>query len=71
MLTAFSSTYRGLSSRTRVGLGVGLLAWSAVGLYLSDRAEEAFGFKPSEEDSAALNRMTPTISVVDKEIKGR
>jgi hypothetical protein len=43
------------------------LAWGAVGLYLSDRAEEKFGFTPTEEDKAALARLTPKIHVIERE----
>jgi hypothetical protein len=65
------SAYRGLSPRARLGFGIGLLTWSAVGLYLSDRAEETFGFTPSDTDKAQLDRMTPRISIIDKESGNR
>ncbi|KAI8624493.1 hypothetical protein F5Y19DRAFT_480513 [Xylariaceae sp. FL1651] len=59
-------SFRNLSSRTRIGVGLGLLAWGAIGLQLSDRAEERY-FKPTEEDRAALRQMTPRITTVDRE----
>ena len=62
----FFRSYRGLSSKARLGSGVGLLAWGAIGLYLSDRAEEKFGFKPSDQDNEELEKYTPKIHVIDK-----
>jgi hypothetical protein len=46
---------------------MGLLSWGAIGLYATDTAEEKLGFKPSEEEKAALQAITPRISVVDRE----
>ncbi|KAJ2987622.1 hypothetical protein NUW58_g4400 [Xylaria curta] len=46
-------SFRNLSPKTRIGVGLGLLAWGAVGLQISDRTEERY-FKPTEEDHAAL-----------------
>lgn len=48
-------------------MGASLLAWGVVGLYLSDQAEEKYGFKPSEKDKAELDKMTPKIRLVDRE----
>ncbi|KUI68363.1 hypothetical protein VM1G_03905 [Cytospora mali] len=59
--------YQGLSSTARLGLGVGFLAWGVAGLYLSDRAEEKFGYTPSERDKAALEKLKPEIIVVDRD----
>jgi len=50
----------------RIGVGVGIIAWGAIGLYLSDRAEERYGLTPSEADKAALEKVTPKILVVDR-----
>ncbi|KAJ9131587.1 hypothetical protein NKR23_g11688 [Pleurostoma richardsiae] len=61
------SAYRNLSFRSKLGVGVGLLAWGAIGPYLSDRAEARFGFTPTEEEKAALDKMAPKIHVVDKD----
>jgi hypothetical protein len=35
-------------------------------LYLSDVAEEKFGFTPSEEDKAQLEKYTPRIITVER-----
>lgn len=46
---------------------MGFLAWGAAGLYLSDRAEEKFGYTPSEQDKADLEKMKPKLLVVDRD----
>ncbi|KAL7938092.1 hypothetical protein V8C35DRAFT_276489 [Trichoderma chlorosporum] len=60
------SAYNNLTPKTRLGVGVAIIAWGCAGLYLSDRAEEKFGFTPTEEDKAELRNMTPKITTVDK-----
>ncbi len=60
-------SYRNLPTLAKLGVGGGLLVWGVVGLYVSDRAEEKFGFTPTEEDKAALERLTPKIHVVERE----
>ncbi|PSS02124.1 hypothetical protein BD289DRAFT_422646 [Coniella lustricola] len=57
--------YQGLSSKARLGLGVGLVAWGVVGLYMSDRAEEKFGFTPSEKEKAEIERLKPKLHIID------
>lgn len=61
--------YQGLSSKARLGVGVGLLGWGVIGLYMSDRAEERFGYSPSDQDKAALEMLKPKIHVVDRDQK--
>ncbi|KAI0458724.1 hypothetical protein F5B21DRAFT_403989 [Xylaria acuta] len=58
-------TFRNLSPKARIGVGLGLLAWGAVGLQLSDGAEERY-FKPTEADRAALRDIAPRITTVDR-----
>lgn len=50
----------------RLGVGVGIIAWGGAGLYLSDRAEERFGYTPTDEDKAKLDMYTPKIVTVEK-----
>lgn len=57
--------YNNLSSKTRVGVGIGVIAWGVAGLYLSDRAEEKY--QAPAEDKAAVERLIPRVTVVDKE----
>ncbi|XDG09130.1 hypothetical protein ABKA04_008745 [Annulohypoxylon sp. FPYF3050] len=59
-------SFRNLSPRTRIGVGLGLLTWGAVGLHLSDRAEERYGLTPTEDDKAALAKVLPRITAVDR-----
>ncbi|KAI1807146.1 hypothetical protein F4811DRAFT_507018 [Daldinia bambusicola] len=63
-------SFRNLSSRARIGVGLGLLAWGAIGLQLSDRAEERYGFTPTDEDKAALDKILPSVTVVDRNVDG-
>ncbi|KAK4068588.1 uncharacterized protein Triagg1_7236 [Trichoderma aggressivum f. europaeum] len=58
--------YNNLTPKTRLGVGVAIIAWGGLGLYLSDKAEEKLGFTPTEEDKAELRNMTPKITTVDK-----
>ena len=58
-------SFRNLSPRARAGVGAALLAWGTVGLYLSDHAEEKFGFTPTDADREALARMGPRIIPID------
>ncbi|KAF2403435.1 hypothetical protein EJ06DRAFT_527054 [Trichodelitschia bisporula] len=57
--------YRGLAPRTRVLLGVGIMAYAGIGLLLSDKAEEKFGMVPSEEDKERLSRVIPKVRVIE------
>ncbi|KAK7753670.1 hypothetical protein SLS62_004292 [Diatrype stigma] len=57
-------------TQTRIGVGLGLLAWGFVGLQLSDRAEERFGLQASDEDREALARLGPRIIPVDPAERG-
>ncbi|KAI1306868.1 hypothetical protein F5Y03DRAFT_130392 [Xylaria venustula] len=58
-------SFRNLSPKTRIGVGLGLLAWGVIGLQLSDRAEDRY-FKPTEEDRAQLRELAPRITTVDR-----
>ncbi|KAK8128273.1 hypothetical protein PG984_009381 [Apiospora sp. TS-2023a] len=60
-------SFRNLSPRMRLGVGLGLLAWGAVGLQLSDRAEDKYGFKASDEEKARLRQLAPRIVTVDRD----
>jgi hypothetical protein len=61
-----SRSYKNLGAKTRLGFGAGVLIWAVAGLYLSDRAEEKFGFTPTEEDRMALEKMAPKIHLIEK-----
>ncbi|CAK4030817.1 hypothetical protein BAUCODRAFT_76314 [Lecanosticta acicola] len=60
-------SYRNLSQRTRLFVGVGIMAYAGLGLFLSDRAEQTFGFTPTEQDRQRLQEAVPRIHVVERE----
>ncbi|GKT59106.1 hypothetical protein ColTof3_06445 [Colletotrichum tofieldiae] len=56
--------YKNLSPKTRLGVGVAVLAWGAAGLYLSDQAEEKY--QPTPEEKAVVDKYVPKVTVVDR-----
>ncbi|KAK2063664.1 acyl-CoA N-acyltransferase [Colletotrichum caudatum] len=56
--------YKNLSPKTRLGVGVAVLAWGAAGLYLSDQAEEKY--RPTPEEKAVVDKYVPKVTVVDR-----
>jgi hypothetical protein len=50
-------------------VGGGVMAYAIFGLTLSDKAEEAFGFTPTEKDKKDLREVVPKIHVVEKDKK--
>jgi hypothetical protein len=65
-LATFYRAYTNLAPKTRLGVGAAIIAWGCAGLYLSDKAEEKFGYTPTEEDKSALRDMAPKITTVEK-----
>ncbi|KAF1946904.1 hypothetical protein EJ02DRAFT_440807 [Clathrospora elynae] len=63
---AFWQWFKGIPPRTRIIVGVGIMAYSAVGLYLSDKAEEKFGLTPTDKDREELRNALPKITTVEK-----
>ncbi|CRK15874.1 hypothetical protein BN1723_010829 [Verticillium longisporum] len=57
-------TFRNLSSRMRIGVGIGIIGWGLAGHYLADRAEETY--KAPAEDKAVVDRYVPRVTVVDR-----
>lgn len=47
-------------------IGVGVMAYAGVGLYISDVAEEKLGYTPTEKDKEQLKEALPKISAVEK-----
>jgi hypothetical protein len=62
-------SYRGLTPKTRMLIGGGVMAYALFGILLSDRAEIAFGFTPTEEDKKNLRDAVPKIHLVEREKK--
>ena len=61
--------YKNLSSKTRLGVGVAIIAWGAGGLMLTDPLEKSLGLTPTEEDKAELDKYTLKIITVEKDEK--
>lgn len=59
-------SYRALTPRTRILIGVGIMAYAGFGLIASDKAEQVFGYTPSEEDKARLREAVPRVHLVER-----
>jgi hypothetical protein len=66
VLTNDARIYKNFGLKGRLAVGFSILAWGAVGLYMSDRAEEQYGFVPSKEEKEKVDRLFPTVTVVDR-----
>ncbi|KAF2824413.1 hypothetical protein CC86DRAFT_408491 [Ophiobolus disseminans] len=58
--------YKGITPKTRVFIGVGIMAYAGLGLFLSDKAEEKFGLTPTEKDHEELRNALPKITTVER-----
>jgi hypothetical protein len=58
--------YRAITPKTRVMIGVGVMAYAGAGLFLSDKAEEKFGLTPTDKDLEELKGALPKITTVDR-----
>jgi hypothetical protein len=47
-------------------VGVGIMAYGAVALFVSDKAEEKLGWVATEKDKEELNKLIPKITPVEK-----
>lgn len=61
--------YRGLSPKTRLLIGGGIMAYAVLGLLVSDEAEKKFGMVPTEEDKKELKSWVPKVTMVDRNEK--
>lgn len=61
------NSYRALSTRTRLLIGGGIMAYGVAGIFLSDKAEQALGFEPTEQDKRRLKESMPHIHTVERE----
>ncbi|CZT03778.1 uncharacterized protein RAG0_13388 [Rhynchosporium agropyri] len=64
---SFLSSFRNLTPRTRLIVGVGFLTWGTLGLFITDRASSKFGLEASERDREALGRAMPKVQIVERE----
>ncbi|RYO27097.1 hypothetical protein AA0113_g308 [Alternaria arborescens] len=58
--------FKGIPPKTRMIIGVGVMAYAGAGLYISDRAEEKFGLVPTDKDREELRDALPKITPVEK-----
>ncbi|KAG9230788.1 hypothetical protein BJ875DRAFT_430977 [Amylocarpus encephaloides] len=58
--------YRALPPRTRLAVGVSLLAWGSIGLYASDGAGAKLGFTATAPDREALEAVMPRVVSVER-----
>ncbi|OAG01314.1 uncharacterized protein CC84DRAFT_1053579, partial [Paraphaeosphaeria sporulosa] len=58
--------YKGIPTRTRMLVGVGVMGYAAAAMFVTDRLEEKMGLVPTEKDKEELNRAIPKITVVDR-----
>lgn len=70
VLSPSCRSFRNLSPKARIGVGIAFLAWGTLGLYISDNAEKKLGFEPTEKDRQALDAAVPKITVVERDVKG-
>jgi hypothetical protein len=47
-------------------IGVGIVAYAGLGLFLSDKAEEKFGLVPTEKDKEELKKAMPKIIPIER-----
>jgi hypothetical protein len=48
-------------------MGVGVIGYATLGLFLSDKAEEVFGLVPTDKDRKALTESIPKLRTVEKD----
>ena len=53
-------SFRNLAPRTRLVVGLGIITWGGVGLWLSDTAEKKLGWEPTELDRMRLKEGLPS-----------
>lgn len=58
--------YKNMAPRTRILVGAGIMTYAAVGLFLSDKAEEKLGLVPTEKDKEDLREALPKIVAVER-----
>lgn len=59
--------YLSLTPRKKVFLGLTMMTWATLGLYISDKTEKQLGFEPSEQDKQGLAAAIPKIRPVDRD----
>lgn len=60
-------SYRAIAPRTRLMVGVGVMAYATFGLFAADKIEEVYGYTPTEEQKREVQDMVPKIHFVDRQ----
>ncbi|KAF2676393.1 hypothetical protein K458DRAFT_447514 [Lentithecium fluviatile CBS 122367] len=58
--------YKNIAPKTRVLIGVGIMAYAGAGMYFSDKVEEKLGLVPTEKDKEELSKAIPKITAVER-----
>lgn len=58
---SYPRSFRNLAPRTRLLVGLGIIAWGGIGLALSDTTEKKFGLEATEEDRVRLREGLPSL----------
>lgn len=58
--------YKGLAPKTRMIMGVGIMAYAGFGLLMTDEIEQRFGMTPTEQDYEEVRKLVPKISTIEK-----
>ncbi|KAI4623343.1 hypothetical protein J4E83_004736 [Alternaria metachromatica] len=58
--------FKNIPPKTRMIIGVGVMAYAGAGLYISDKAEEKFGLTPTDQDREQLRDVIPKVSTIEK-----
>ncbi|KAF8456048.1 hypothetical protein BDZ91DRAFT_745929 [Kalaharituber pfeilii] len=58
-------TYFKLRPTTRILIGAGIITYALAGMYLTNKAEEAFNMVPTEEDKKKLEEFVPKVRTVE------
>ncbi|KAF2704312.1 hypothetical protein K504DRAFT_462881 [Pleomassaria siparia CBS 279.74] len=50
-------------------IGVGVIGYAGLGMFLTDKAEEKFGLVPTDKDREELKKAMPKITTIEKPTK--
>ncbi|KAF2656107.1 hypothetical protein K491DRAFT_715651 [Lophiostoma macrostomum CBS 122681] len=59
--------YKNITPKTRIFIGLGVMAYAGAGMLLSDQVEEKLGLVPTEQDKEQLRTALPQITTVERE----
>lgn len=60
-------TYTALQPRTRIILGLSIIAYASIVMYATDQVSPSLGFEATEKDREELRRYVPRVSVHERE----